>query len=144
MGSKLLAVYDQSGRLWLPARSPAGGQMPTIYRCGCGHWGHLGCRHDEKHPYPYALVLRADDGTPDPLGMIRALLTLARIADPAGGGGEGGAYLHREGWFWHLYVASDAAPLRAYRWPVQDDGERAPEAVARLLAELAGCEVIRG
>ena len=126
---KLLAVFDPSGKLGLTAPSPGGGTVPTRWWC-----------YGELQPRPYCddcrqiLLLVTSDGTPEPIGMARAREVLARslgiipVLGVAFGRWAGG---------WSMW----AGPF-GQSWDALPD-ESAPEALARLLAEHAGCEVVR-
>lgn len=84
-----------------------------------------------------ALLLRTEDGTPDPVGMARAREVLARVMhlDPR----EGVCFALDHGPQWFIQTPFAAHPVGPAVYV-----ENAPEALARLLAEHAGCEVIRG
>ena len=122
---KLLAVFDPSGKLGLTAPSPGGGTVPQhAFDHYMGRW----------RINSVALLLVTSDGTPDPIGMARAREVLARslgiipVLGVAFGRWAGG---------WSMW----AGPF-GQSWDALPD-ESAPEALARLLAEHAGCEVVR-
>ncbi len=135
MGS-LLAVYD-SGKLGLTDPSPGGGSVPVVYRA---HrelpWRVVATdavddyynafRRGGPPDWRNALLLVTEDGTPDPVGMARAREVLARVVGlDVRAGVSLAVYMYRGDY-------SEAA-----RWSD-------PEALARLLAEHAGVEVVRG
>jgi len=161
VADQLLAVYDPSGKLGLTAPSPGGGRLANVYRCSCGTWGHSGCSYFGPS-LPVALLLRTADGTPDPVGMARAREVLARVEGLDVGDGvtfrkaKEGPDL-AGGWLLGVgtvvgtiqFCRRGGVPARggfAPRHPVcpGPEDESAPEALARLLSERAGCEVIRG
>ena len=135
----MIAVYDPSGKLGLTDPSPGGGTMPVVWVCrGCSSTvapGEACCNQLDRY-HVDALLLVTSDGTPDPIGMARAREALARVVglDPSDG---------------VCFVRMRLEPS----WRVESrrsreidalPNETAPEALARLLAEHAGCEVIRG
>lgn len=113
--------------------------MPTVERCGCGSWtDRHGCAY--FFPRPAALVLRTANGTIDQVGMSRAREVLARA--------EG-----MKGWESGVIFATTTDAVGAQlsvgddaRWYPCTVAEKwtEPDALARLLAERAGVEVVRG
>lgn len=157
MGSKLLAIYDPSGKLGLTKRSIGGGEVPILGRIdgawypeGCMGWSdcryHCMCAPDAK-----ALLLRTKDGTVDPIGMARAREVLAAQVMKLRSVSGGVTFVAGLGpnsddfkceYIWTLAV--DLGYAREKRTWGQLPDESAVEALARLLAEHAGVEVIRG
>lgn len=144
MGS-LLAVYDPTGRLGLTDPSPGGGSVPVVWIClGCRRvveCGGVCCTHIDgmrrkASLFVDALLLVTEDGTPDPVGMARAREVLARVM---GFNPSSGVLFDITPRGWQLDTANSCL---THIGPVTD--ESAPEALARLLAERAGCEVVRG
>lgn len=170
MSSQLLAVYDPSGKLGLTDPSPGGGEVPMRWRCsptgnrptaGCGHVSEE--RNDDgwcwlEMPAPFVpcghqqglLLLRTEDGNEDPLGMARAREVLA-LHHPCLHTPEDVA---RGVWFYRGHLIHSTSGYNG-DWIINTPGERtafaapdstedAPEALARLLSQHLGCEVIRG
>lgn len=157
----MIAVYDPSGKLGLTDPSPGGGTVPRMVKTPSYGWRSAeelanetrvyagepctGLEWADMHSWPDALLV-TEDGTPDPVGMARAREVLARVLE-MDGVDHGVLFAPRGPDRWSLEG-------RPNRWIIESHydvhvfdalpGETAPEALARLLAEHAGCEVIRG
>lgn len=125
MGS-LLAVYDPTGRLGLTDPSPGGGEVPLRWRCSaCGHITER--RNKDGTCWQRARsapVLAACGGDQLPILLLRT----------------------EDGTKDSLGMARAREVLGEMMSPALARGvsPRDPEALARLLAERAGCEVVRG